>query len=81
MQSADYYLILPTPGNAGLIDGFRSNGRREVQTLVSGLEQAGRHTTRWDAANHAGRRLPAGIYYYRLKGDLFLKTKKMVLIP
>jgi hypothetical protein len=54
---------------------------REVQTLVSGLEQAGRHTTRWDAANHAGRRLPAGIYYYQIRAGSFIETKKMILLP
>jgi hypothetical protein len=54
---------------------------REVKNLVSGLQQAGRYTISWNALNHAGKKLPAGIYYYRLQAGSFMETKKMILLP
>lgn len=49
---------------------------REVQTLVSELQEPGMYSVFFDARN-----LPSSIYYYRLKvGNHFVETKKMLLI-
>jgi hypothetical protein len=48
---------------------------RKVVTLVSGLQQPGRQRVVWNAAEY-----PSGIYFYRLKADDFVETKKMVLL-
>jgi hypothetical protein len=48
---------------------------------VSGFEEAGNYAARWNATNHSGQKLPAGIYYYRLVAKSFIETKKMILLP
>lgn len=41
-------------------------GRRVVQ-LFRGVLEAGTHTRRWDGRDASGRRMVAGVYYYRLR--------------
>lgn len=48
---------------------------KEVATLVSGWQNAGRYTFRFDAAN-----LPSGVYIYRLKTDNYSASQKLMLI-
>jgi hypothetical protein len=48
---------------------------RKVATLVSGPQQAGPHRVVWDATEY-----PSGIYFYRLKANDFVETKKMLLL-
>ncbi|HKQ57389.1 MAG TPA: S8 family serine peptidase, partial [Candidatus Eisenbacteria bacterium] len=43
-----------------------SQGRR-VRTLVNGLVGTGRHQAAWDATDDGGRRVGAGVYYYRFR--------------
>jgi hypothetical protein len=47
----------------------------QVATLVDEYKQAGTYEVEWDATG-----LPSGIYFYQLKADSFVETKKMVLI-
>jgi len=46
-----------------------------VLQLVSGEKEAGGYSVEFNAA-----RLPSGIYFYRLQGESFVETKKMVLM-
>jgi len=48
---------------------------REVKTLISDYKQTGTYEVSFD-----GRGLASGIYFYQLKSDTFLETKKMILI-
>ena len=48
---------------------------REVATLVDGLEEPGYRVVGFDGGN-----LASGIYYYRLKSDKFIGTKKLLLM-
>jgi len=49
-----------------------------VRKLTSGMQQAGRHSVRWDGRDDAGRHSQAGMYFCRLvAGDRTL-TRKMV---
>ncbi|WP_337866493.1 YCF48-related protein [Ignavibacterium sp.] len=49
---------------------------REVETIVDGYYDAGFHSTLY-IVNSA---LPSGVYFYQLRADSFVQTKKMVLI-
>lgn len=53
---------------------FNSIGQ-EVATLVNRNLSAGYHTIEFDAAN-----LSSGIYFYKLKTENFVQTRKMVLL-
>lgn len=48
---------------------------QEIATLVDDIQERGRYEISWDASG-----LPSGVYYYRLRGDDFIETKRMVLI-
>jgi hypothetical protein len=51
-----------------------------VRTLVSGKESAGFKRVAWDGRDDVGRRVPSGVYFYRLQAGGFTDTKKMVVI-
>lgn len=46
----------------------------EVATLLQEKRAAGKHQISWNAAN-----LPSGVYLYRLEGEGFVETKRLVL--
>ncbi len=48
---------------------------QKVATLVDGNLNAGAHRYQWNASG-----LASGIYFYRLRSDNFVATKKMVLV-
>ncbi|NWF90128.1 MAG: T9SS type A sorting domain-containing protein [Ignavibacteriaceae bacterium] len=47
----------------------------EVKTLTNKEMEAGYHTLEFDASE-----LPSGVYFYQLKADSFIETRKMVLL-
>jgi hypothetical protein len=46
--------------------------------LVSGFYTAGRYQVEWDGKNEHGLKVASGIYFYRMRADVFVKNKKMV---
>jgi photosystem II stability/assembly factor-like uncharacterized protein len=48
---------------------------REVLTLLSDILPAGNYTKRWNALNYS-----TGIYYYQLRSNKFVETKKLLLL-
>jgi len=72
----EYYL----PHNADIqIDIYNILGRR-VRTLASGFHGAGQHRVTWDGADDTGMAVASGVYFYRLKTDDFVKSRKMLLL-
>jgi flagellar hook assembly protein FlgD len=74
---------LPHEGNVSLTV-FDLNGRR-VALLESGLKTAGQHFIRWNGRDSAGKRVPSGVYFYRLEaaspaGTATVLTKKMTVM-
>ncbi len=53
---------------------------QKVATLVNRNQKAGYYTTRWSGINDFGRRVASGIYFYRLKAEKYISTRKMYLI-
>jgi hypothetical protein len=48
---------------------------QEIATLFNGMQDAGRHTLRFNAAS-----LPSGVYFYRIESGSFRAVKKMMLV-
>jgi len=53
---------------------------QKVRTLVDQDQVAGVHHVMWDGKDNAGNRLSTGMYFYQLRGDNALITKKMTMI-
>jgi len=52
---------------------------REIRTLVDGEVEKGIHSIQWDGKNGESRRVPAGIYFCRMKSKDRTQSLKMVL--
>jgi len=53
---------------------------REVRTLVSGRETAGRKSVIWDGKNDAGKTVGSGVYVYRIQVGSFVQSRKMLFL-
>jgi hypothetical protein len=51
-----------------------------VKTLVSGPEKAGYKGVAWDGRSERGKKVGAGVYFYRLLAGEFTATRKMVVV-
>ena len=51
-----------------------------VKVVNNGYLNRGFHTFKWNARNYNGVNVPTGIYFYQLKSDDKMITKKMMLI-
>ena len=53
---------------------------RLVSTLVDRVEEAGSHDVAWSGLDHAGRRVPAGIYFCTLSAGSDRVTRKLLYL-
>jgi flagellar hook assembly protein FlgD len=53
---------------------------QKVKTLYQGKANAGTVTRIWDGMNEAGGRVASGVYFYQLKTENRVVTKKMTLL-
>jgi hypothetical protein len=53
---------------------------KKVRSLMAGKLEAGHHEYIWDGKNDKGDPLPSGVYFYRLQGEGFSSTRKMLLL-
>ena len=61
------------------LDIFDAQGRN-VRNLYKGRMEAIRHEIVWNGKDETGQIIPAGVYFYRLKTDGTILTKRVVLI-
>ncbi len=52
----------------------------EVATLFEGYQNPGTHTVKWDACYSNGHPVSSGVYFYRLKTDNYVTTRKLLLM-
>jgi len=53
---------------------------RLVRNLVNGTLPAGHHVATWDACDERGRRVTAGVYFYRMTAPEFSQVRKITLL-
>ncbi len=53
---------------------------REVITLVNQQHVPGYYSIDWDARGMFGTNVPAGVYFYQIRSEGFIKTRKMILL-
>ena len=53
---------------------------QRVRSLFNGKMSIGLHQIVWDGKNDLGSTVGTGVYFYQLKTDSFIETKKMMLL-
>ena len=53
---------------------------REVVQLVNKTLDAGYHKTVWNGQDHLGLPVSAGVYFFQIQSNDFVKTQKMILL-
>jgi flagellar hook assembly protein FlgD len=53
---------------------------RLVRTLINGNAAAGPHELTWDASDDRGRRVGAGVYFYRMDAGAWRSQRKVVFL-
>ncbi len=53
---------------------------QKVKQLVSDQLSAGQHSITWNGTDEFGKPVSGGIYFYKLKGDGYVRVQKMVLL-
>jgi hypothetical protein len=51
-----------------------------IKILVNDVQPAGVKSVAWDGTNNIGKKVNSGVYFYRIKTDDFLQSKKLLLI-
>lgn len=70
---------LPADGEHARLEIFDVRGR-SVRSLVDAVLPKGRHSVVWEGTDRAGRRLPSGVYFYRLQAGVFRQVQRMTLV-
>jgi len=53
---------------------------QKIRTLANELQSTGQHTAIWNGLDETGRAVTSGIYFYTLKTEEFIATRKLVLM-
>jgi hypothetical protein len=69
---------LPRPAETSL-EVFNLLGR-PVMTIRLGRQSPGRHSIEWSGCDQTGRRVPSGVYFYRITAGVHSETRKMLLL-
>ncbi|MCK4584459.1 right-handed parallel beta-helix repeat-containing protein [candidate division WOR-3 bacterium] len=72
------YYSLTKPGIISL-KVYDQTGRL-VKTLENGIKRAGNYTVGWNGCNNTNQKVPAGVYFIRLKSGDFTSVKKIILV-
>ncbi len=61
------------------LDVFNSKGQK-IKTLVNETMAAHDHTVNWDGTDDNNKSVSSGIYFYKMRTNNFVETKKMLLM-
>jgi len=62
------------------LDVFDVTSRRVVSLVPASKRHAGEHIINWSGTNAQGKKVPKGIYYFRLEVDKKVLNKKIILL-
>jgi hypothetical protein len=54
---------------------------RLIRTLLNDVQAAGAHEVLWDGLGNDGRKMPSGVYFYRLAGPGIQEGRQMIFLP
>lgn len=76
-NATNIVFALPTPSGVSL-DVYDAGGRL-VHNLAKGTFDSGYHVIGWDGRNASGDPLPAGVYFYQIRANDQVSTRKLIL--
>jgi len=53
---------------------------QKVKKLVEKVLPAGQHSITWNGTDENGKPVSSGVYFYKMKADKYVSTKKMILL-
>lgn len=62
------------------LEVFSVSGRR-IRRLADRMFEAGHHDVAWDGADDRGRRVEAGVYFYRIHGLGADQSRRAIVLP
>lgn len=65
--------------SAVTVEVYNSRGQL-IRTLVNEAKSAGNYSIIWNGTDNNNRPVSSGIYFYKMKADSYISTKKMVLM-
>ncbi|MEN8249351.1 MAG: serine hydrolase [Bacteroidota bacterium] len=74
--SISYFVLKPDVVNLAI---YNIQGQK-IADLVNEFKAAGKYSVIWDCNDGNGNKAEPGIYFYKIKSDLYTVTKKMILI-
>lgn len=63
-----------------VVVGIYDASGRLVRRLADGVLRSGLQSLRWDARDNSGRRVPSGVYFYRIRGAGTEQTASTVVV-
>lgn len=72
----DYFL----PSRAHVIIEVFDILGHQIKVLLNETKHAGQYRVTWDGTDERGALVSSGIYFYRLRTNVFAETKKMILL-
>ena len=76
MTNINFYLTKDTYLNIVIHDIMG----KQIKQIVNGNKIAGQNLVQWDGTNYKGEPVSAGVYFYSIESEGYLKTKKMILL-
>jgi hypothetical protein len=73
----DFYL---SKGEKITLVIFDVLGREIIRLIDNVITSSGYHSTVWDGKDKTGRRIGSGIYFYQLRSNSRVITRKMILV-
>jgi flagellar hook assembly protein FlgD len=62
-----------------ILEVYNLRGQK-VKTLVNDNLKEGYHTTVWNGKDEDGKQVSSGVYFYKMKSESYLQTRKMILM-
>ncbi len=73
-------IVYSIPENGQVFLEIYNNIGQKIRSLVNENQNSGRYTIEWDGMNDKGLKVTSGIYFYQLRSNGFIETKKMAIL-
>ena len=76
VTNINFYLTEDTFLNIAIYDVIG----RHIKQIISDNQKAGHKSVKWNSTNGEGKPVSAGVYFFSIEAEGYIKTKKMILL-